>query len=199
MRTRSVQDLSELPTYGFGHRMTVAWGTLGFIAIEGMGFALAAGAYLYLAWLNAEWPLSVDPPDLFWSTMHTVIVLVSLWPNELSKKNAEKHDLRRVRRVLVIMSLIGLALLANRAMEFYTLHVKWDTNAYGSLVWVLLGLHTAHLATDVIDTMVLTALMFTRHAHGKRFSDVSDNAFYWYFVVASWLPIYVLIYWASRL
>jgi hypothetical protein len=29
----------------------------------------------------------------------------------------------------------------------------------------------------------------------KRFADVSDNAFYWYFVVAAWLPIYYLVYW----
>jgi heme/copper-type cytochrome/quinol oxidase subunit 3 len=199
MRTRPVQDLAGLPTYGFGHRMTVAWGTLAFITLEGMGFALGAGAYLYLAWLNPEWPLSVRPPDLFWSSMHTVIALASLWPNRLSQRHGDDEDLRRARRDLIIMSLIGLALLANRAMEFSTLHVKWDTNAYGSMIWMLLGLHTVHLATDVIDTMVLTALMFTRHAHGKRFSDVSDNAFYWYFVVASWVPIYVLIYWAPRL
>jgi cytochrome c oxidase subunit III len=198
MRHRPVQDLSRLPDYGFGSRMTPFWGTLAFMTLEGMGFALAAGAFFYLAWLNPEWPLSVRPPDLFWSSMHTVIALASLWPNHFAEKHAKAEELARVRRILVIMSLIGLALLANRVMEFYTLHVRWDTNAYGSMVWILLGLHTAHLATDVADTLVLTVLMFTRHAHGKRFSDVEDNAFYWYFVVASWLPIYVLIYWVPR-
>jgi len=45
---------------------------------------------------------------------------------------------------------------------------------------------------------VLLVLMFTRHATGKHFSDVSDNAFYWYFVVASWIPLYLLIYWVPR-
>jgi cytochrome c oxidase subunit I+III len=29
--------------------------------------------------------------------------------------------------------------------------------------------------------------------------DVEDNAVYWYFVVAAWLPIYGVIYWAPRL
>ena len=70
--------------------------------------------------------------------------------------------------------------------------MRWDQNAYGSIVWVLLACTRTHLITDLGDTLVLTALMFTRHAHGKRFSDVKDNAFYWYFVVATWLPIYVL-------
>ena len=83
-------------------------------------------------------------------------------------------------------------MLVLRGFEFTTLNVRWDQNAYGSIVWVLLGLHTTHVLTDAIDTFVVTALMFTKHAHGKRFSDVEDNAIYWDFVVLTWLPIYVL-------
>jgi hypothetical protein len=33
---------------------------------------------------------------------------------------------------------------------------------------------------------------------GKRFSDTEDNGVYWDFVVLSWLPIYVLLYWVPR-
>ena len=101
--------------------------------------------------------------------------------------------------LLVLMSVLGLVTLGIRAWEFAWLNIKWDENAYGSIVWFVLGLHATHLITDVGDTLVLTALMFTRHAHGKRFSDVCDNAFYWNFVVASWIPLYLLIYWGPRL
>jgi heme/copper-type cytochrome/quinol oxidase subunit 3 len=97
------------------------------------------------------------------------------------------------------LSLISILVLAIRAFEFTTLNVRWDQNAYGSIVWVLLGLHTTHILTDAIDTVVLTALMFTRHAKGKRFADTEDNGFYWDFVVLSWLPFYGLIYWVSRM
>jgi cytochrome c oxidase subunit 3 len=41
------------------------------------------------------------------------------------------------------------------------MHIKWDGNAYGSITWLLLGLHTTHILTDLIDTLVLTCLMFT--------------------------------------
>ena len=198
MRHRPVQDVSALPDHAFGPRMTMWWGTLGFMTLEGVGFALASGAYLYLVWLNPQWPLADKPPDLFWATLLTLVFLVSLWPNHIAKKNAKREDLSRVRGDLVLMSFIALVVLVVRAFEFGTLNVRWDQNAYGSIVWVLLGLHTAHLLTDAIDTFVLTALMFTRHGHGKRFSDVEDNAFYWDFVVLSWLPIYGLIYWVAR-
>jgi heme/copper-type cytochrome/quinol oxidase subunit 3 len=41
--------------------------------------------------------------------------------------------------------------------------------------------------------------MFTRHAQPRRFSDVTDNCFYWNFVVLSWLPLYFVLYWIPRL
>ena len=85
-----------------------------------------------------------------------------------------------------------------RGFEFTTLNVRWDTNAYGSVVWLLLGLHTTHLITDTVDTVVLAVLFFTGPLEGKRFVDVSENALYWYFVVVSWLPIYAVIYWVPR-
>jgi cytochrome c oxidase subunit 3 len=199
MKQHPVLDVSRLPEYGFGARSPVWWGTVGFCVLEGMGFLVAIGGYLYLAFLNQQWPLSAPPADLFWSSLLTAIAVISVWPNWLAKQNGEHEDLPKVRRYLVIMSLVGTVLIIIRIFEFGALHVRWDQNAYGSMVWVLLGLHTAHIVTDVIDTIVLTVLMFTRHGRGKRFSDVSDNAFYWNFVVLSWLPIYVLLYWAPRL
>jgi heme/copper-type cytochrome/quinol oxidase subunit 3 len=198
MRQRPAADLSALPTYGFGSRSPIWWGTLGFVALEGMGFAIAAAAYLFLAWLNPQWPIG-RPPDLIFGTVLLVILAVSVVPNLWLDRAAREERLRAVQIGLVIASAMGILALGVRAFEFGTMNVRWDTNAYGSVQWLLLGLHSAHLITDVGDTLVLTALMFTRHARGKRFSDVSDNCFYWYFVVASWVPIYGLIYWAPRL
>ena len=101
---------------------------------------------------------------------------------------------------MVVMSLLGVAPLVVRIFEFPALNVNWDSNAYGSILWILLGLHTTHILTDLADTLVLAALMFTRHGGNKRrFGDVQDNAMYWNFVVATWLPIYVCIYWVPRL
>ena len=98
------------------------------------------------------------------------------------------------------MCLFGVVPLAIRWFEFKALNIFWDTNAYGSMLWVLLGLHTTHLLTDVGETIVLTVLMFTRHGKsGRRFADVEDNVFYWDFVVVAWLPLYFLIYWMPRL
>jgi cytochrome c oxidase subunit I+III len=93
----------------------------------------------------------------------------------------------------------GVAFNLIRILEFATLNVLWSTNAYGSAVWLLLGLHTVHISTDVLDTGVLTLLIFTGPIEEKRFVDVSENSFYWYFVVLAWIPVYAVIYLAPRL
>jgi len=77
--------------------------------------------------------------------------------------------------------------------------VRWDTNAYGSVTWTLLGFHTVHVLTDLLDTIVLAAIMIAGPVDEHRFVDVSENAFYYYFVVLSWLPIYAVLYLAPRL
>lgn len=130
----------------------------------------------------------------------TLILTGSVVPNTLISRWADQQDLYKVRIGMVVMSLLGIAPLVVRIFEFPALRVSWDTNAYGSVVWILVGLHTTHIITDLVDTLVLTALMFTRHGQNlRRFGDVQDNAMYWNFVVAAWLPIYVCIYWIPRL
>jgi len=191
-------DVSELPSYGFSHRSVMWWGTAGMIAIEGTVFALAIATYFYLRSHSTTWPMSSLPPELRWGTINTIVLLVSLLPNEWAKRSAEKENLPGVRIAMSICVLFSLVFLIVRWLEFTALNIRWDENAYGSIVWTLLGLHTLHLATDFYDTVVLTLLTFVEEMDGKRFVDVSESAVYWYFVVLAWLPIYAVVYWGAR-
>lgn len=195
---RDSLDVRELPSYGFSHRSLMWWGTLGLMAIEGTVFALAVMAYFYLRAHANAWPMSVLPPDLLWGTVNTAILLASAVPNHLAKKAGEAHDRPGVKLWLSVSVVFGVAFIVVRWMEFATLNCRWDTNAYGSAVWMLLGLHTLHLVTDVYDSVVLDIVFFSDPLEGKRYVDVSENSMYWYFVVFTWLPIYFVIYWGAR-
>lgn len=199
MKTHPDMDLSRVETKGFGHRVIPWWGTLGFMLIEGMGFVLAIGVFLYVPLTDPEWPHGFPAQPLGWSTAFTLLLVLSLVPNWFVIHMAKLGSNSALKPLLVLMSLIGVAALGIRWFEFQVLTIHWDTNVYGSLLWVLLGLHTLHLATDVVDTIVMTAIFFTGHVPHGRFSDADENAFYWIFVVLGWLPIYALLYWSNRL
>jgi cytochrome c oxidase subunit III len=196
--TTKVLDVSSLPSFAFGHRSILWWATMGMIFIEGTAFALLAAAYVFLKWRVPEWPPGYAPPQLFWGTVTTVIVLVSGIPNELAKRAAERLDVPKTRLWIWISVLFAVIFCVTRAMEFTALNCWWDGNAYGSIVWMLLGTHTAHVVTDIADTAVLASYTQMSSVDANRLVDVSENAFYYYFVIASWLPIYALIYLAPR-
>ena len=200
LKPRFTDDLAALPAHGFGHRSATWWGIIAFFMIEGAAFLLAIGAYFFLMNQEQMWPPPPFlPPDLLAGTLFTILILISEIPNTLAKRAAEKGQLRKLRRLLPLMSGIGLVLLVLRGFEFASLNVLWYDNAYGSIIWALLFLHATHIGTDWFDTVVITGLMFTRHGmEGRRFVDVSENAIYWRFVWLAWLPIYLLIYWLPR-
>ncbi|MCU1385904.1 MAG: cytochrome oxidase subunit [Acidobacteria bacterium] len=193
-------DVGALPPGAFGSRSLMWWGTMGIVIIEGTVFALAIAAYFFYRTRYPAWPPhGIAPPDVRWGTINTLVLLASVAPNVFAKWAAEKLDLRGVRVWMVVCLLFGVVFNTVRVYEFRHLNVFWDHDAYGSIVWVLLGLHTTHIITDFLDTAVLAVLMFVGPIEEKRFIDVEENAVYWNFVVLAWLPIYGVIYWAPRL
>ena len=194
------RDLAELPTHAFGHRSLTWWGVIGFMVIEGVGFAMAIAAYFFLMSQEQEWaPRPTLPPDLLAGTLFTLVMLLSEIPNSMIKKAAEAYDSNKVRMLLPGMVAIGVLLFVIRGFEFNSLNVMWYDNAYGSILWALLFLHTLHVATDWVDTVVLWRLMETPYGEEpRRLVDVDENSLYWRFVWLTWLPIYVLIYWLPR-
>ena len=195
---RRTLDVGALPSFAFGHQGLIWWGTIGFMVIEGSMFVMAIVTYFFLRTRVPDWPPGLPNPDVTLGTINLLVLLASVLPNQMTKRAAEHMELRRVQRLLLVCLGFGVVFLVVRAFEFGALGALWNSNAYGSIVWVIMGLHTAHLLTDVLDTAVLTALMFTAHAEPKRFVDVSENALYWYFVVLSWIPIYLTVYFAPR-
>lgn len=200
MTDATTSDLSGLELHGVGSASLTWWGNLAFMLIEGSGFALVIAVYFYLYSVAPVWPVGAPPPDLGPGTWITVALLASLVPNHFMAQWAKAGDLRKVRASIGALAVIGFVPLTLRVFEFRGLNVSWDSNAYGSVLWLLLGLHTTHLLTDVVESLVLTGVMLSRHGDNKRrFGDIQDNAVYWVFVVVAWLPIYVCIYWVPRL
>jgi cytochrome c oxidase subunit 3 len=194
-----VGDLSDLSTSAMGPRSLLWWGTFGFMLIEGTAFVLAAGAYLYLRGQNGSWPPHGHaPPDHLYGALFTVLLLASALPNHWLRRKAEQKRAELVQWGVALMALLGIVLSVIRALEFAHLNVRWDTDACGSVTWLLIFLHATHLFTDLGDTLVLGIWLFTHEIGDEQFSDVVDNCGYWAFVIVTWLPLYLLVYWGPR-
>ena len=196
---RAEANVAALPTVTFGPRSLMWWGTLGFMVIEGWTLALLVVSYLYLRQNYETWPpLRTPHPSLLIPTINLVLMFVSLVPMYLAAAAAKKLDEPGVKRWLVISSIVATPIAVLRWWELWAINVRWDTNAYGSAAWVIVGFHTSLLLLDVIDTWGLTLFYFLKQLPLKAFSDTTDNTFYWYFTIGIWIPIYLIVYVGPR-
>jgi heme/copper-type cytochrome/quinol oxidase subunit 3 len=201
LEPRFADDVADLPTHKFGPSSLTWWGIIGYMIVEGGFFAMAFAAYFFLMGQEQAWPPEGRAaPGLLWGTVFTVVILLSEIPNTMIKKAANAHDTEKVRRLMPIIVGAGALLLIVRGLEFNSLNCRWTDNAYASIIWALLFLHTLHILTDWGDTIVLWALIMTPLGYeGRRLVDTDENALYWRYVWLLWIPIYLMIYWVPRL
>jgi len=192
---RAVADIAHLPRTVFGHRSLMWWGTLGFIMIEGTTLFICAVTYFYLRKNFTSWPPQhVWRPGLVVPTIQAVLMLASIIPMRAVDRDSSRLDIRGVRSGLLVCSVLVLAMCVLRVFEFQALKVHWDTSAYGSAAWAVVFAHSTLLLLEAAETWTITALMFSPTVEDRDLSGVSDNAFYWYFLVGVWLPLYVAVY-----
>jgi heme/copper-type cytochrome/quinol oxidase subunit 3 len=201
MSTRPFIDVSNMVDDGFHTRSTLWWGNVGMIIIEGTMFVMVIASYFYLRGRELQWPpgqiLTSNPP---WTpgVVNTIIMLAALVPTAFVD-----HFARRMRRGPMLAGLwicvaFGLAALSVRIFEFKGLSIWWDSNAYGSIVWILLGLHTSHQVVATIEATVMAIYSSVWPLDRKRFSDVCDVSLYWYFVLLIWVPVFLTLYVVPR-
>jgi cytochrome c oxidase subunit 3 len=197
---RPVLDVRHLPSTAFGPRVTAWWGVAGLLAIEGTMFAMLVASYFYLRQDVVAWPpLGTPPPALGWGTANALLLALSVIPMALVDRAARRRDRRSIAVWLLVVLVAGLLACVLRWFEFFALGCRWDSHAYGSIVWVILGMHLVHLVTSSAENLILDVLMFRGPVERKHFVDVHVNALYWYFVAASWVLLYGVVYWAPRL
>jgi heme/copper-type cytochrome/quinol oxidase subunit 3 len=192
---RASIDVSALPTTVFGPRGVTWWATVAFMAIEGTTLAGAVAAYIYLRRNFPDWPPAPTPrPDLLLPTINALVLLSVIIPMRVAAGAARRFDLRRVRVGLLIALLLSAVAVALRIADFSALNTRWDTDAYGSVAWIVVGLHSTLLIVDLIESAVITQITFSSRLQPHHFSDVEDAAIYQYFLSLIWLPLYALVY-----
>jgi cytochrome c oxidase subunit 3 len=197
-RAGAVIDVGALPRHAVGQRAPLWWGTVLLIAIESTCFAMLFTSYLYVRNNFDEWP-----PDqrlrLLPGALPLAILLLSVWPTWVYRSAACAERFVAMRRWLVVATLLALLAVALRAWEIAALPFLWTGNAYTSVVWMSLGMHTVEIATGVVESIFMCVILFRPRVETKSFEDVEASALFWFFSVFVWLPFALLFYLDGRI
>jgi cytochrome c oxidase subunit III len=197
---RKVLDVSGLPRVVFDHHNLLWWGTLGFVVIEGFTLVLMVASHFYLRINEYDWPPGRTPdPDLLIPTINVVVLLAIIFPMWMVEKAARRYDRPTVARWLLVAVAMSAVSTVLRWYELQALNARWDANAYASTAWGVVVLHSTLLLTDLFETGVFAILFNRGPVQKKLFPDVTEAAFYQYFLSTSWAVLYFIIYWAPRI
>ena len=207
MSTRPVIDISELPHHEFDTYDPVWWGNNFLLAIETSMFMILIATYFYLRQNFTLWPppvaqltATLQPlPQLSYGTANTILLVLGCIPMIMTDLSARRGNRVMSQVGLIIAIAIGAVALVLRSFEFSAVYFRWDSNAYGSAVWFLLGMHMLHLAVVTTEAVLLAVWIFTREYDMKHRVDIVTVAVYWYWIVGIWLLIYGVVYFTPRL
>jgi cytochrome c oxidase subunit 3 len=193
-------DLSHLPHYAISNQAPLWWGQLMVACIEGSMFLVLIGAFLYTRLRVDVWPLPGEHfPNLLLPTLALVPLLASAYGSYLASEAAKKDD----RRGMIVGMLVNLVLASIffylRLVEWHSLNFNWKADINGSYVWAFLSLHSFDVVGDLVFTLVLLVSVAIGRYGEKQRLGVHVDSVVWYFLVAIWIPIYVVLYLGPRL
>jgi cytochrome c oxidase subunit III len=200
MKRRPVADVAVLPDQAFSHHAPIWWGNMLMIFIEGSAFAILAATYFYIRRNFDAWPPPRTLlPDLGVSSINLLLLAISAAPFWYAARLAHRYEKPRfVGWWLAVGVVFGIASIVLRGFEFHALHTRYDSNAYGSITWTILGVHLAHLLAGTIETLLIALVMFVGPVEKKHYTDATVMAVYWYFIVISWVALYAIVFLAPR-
>jgi cytochrome c oxidase subunit III len=167
-----------------------------FIASVIMIFAALTSAYI-VRQADGNWH-EFDMPRMFW--VNTVIILISSITLHWAYLSAKRDNPEMVKLALSITTILGLAflvgqyfawneLIANN-VHFIGKDASWVS---GSFLYVISGLHWAHVISGVIVLIVATVAAFKYKVHSKNMTQMEMCATYWHFLDVLWLYLFVFL------
>jgi heme/copper-type cytochrome/quinol oxidase subunit 3 len=200
VKRRPALDAATPPDQGLSWHAPIWWGNKLIIVIESAGFAVLIATYFYIRHNFDSWPPArTQLPDLPIPTLNVAILVVSILPMWYVEKLARGHDKAKVIGGLLLVCVVfGIVAAVLRILEFESVHTRWNANAYGAIVWSILGVHFAHIIAATFETLSIGVSIFAGPVEEKSYADVTANAVYWYFVALSWVVFYALVFLVPR-
>ncbi len=91
--------------------------------------------------------------------------------------------------------ILGGMFLANQFYEWTHLETQWNTNAYGSLFYIMTGLHGLHVFLGLVAMVFLLGRMKGKTGGDPgELSVVQGVSYYWHFVDIVWLGLFACLF-----
>jgi heme/copper-type cytochrome/quinol oxidase subunit 3 len=173
-------------------------GLMLFIAMEIMFFAGLISSFAVFRFSPVSWPPADQPRMPIPITgLNTLVLLVSGLTFFLALSALKSSDLRLFKKLLTWTVVLGVVFLGVQGMEWVKLlhfGLTAHSSIFGGFFYCLVGTHAVHVLGGLIALLYVWRKALGGRYDAQRTLGVELCRTYWFFVVALWPILFVLVY-----
>ncbi|HLG67616.1 MAG TPA: heme-copper oxidase subunit III [Acidimicrobiales bacterium] len=173
----------------------LAIGVMIWLGSELMFFSGLFAAFFTIRAEHTVWPPAGTDLDTIQAGVFTAILVSSSFTMQWAVHQVEWQNRPSARRWIAATLVLGSMFIANQAYEWVTFTTRASTNAYGSLFFIMTGLHGLHVSLGLVAMVFLLGRMKGRAAGDPgELSVVQGVSYYWHFVDVVWIGLYSCLF-----
>jgi cytochrome c oxidase subunit III len=143
---------------------------------------------------DSNW-LEFGLPSVF--SFSTAVILFSSLTMYLAQRSFKVRNMSRYRILITITAALGILFVTLQMMGFHYLQahgvklIGSGSNASGSFLGVITGVHMLHVIGGVIVLIVLFVRAFNRRSKSYSSVPIEVAGTYWHFVDAIWIYLFI--------
>jgi cytochrome c oxidase subunit 3 len=161
---------------------------------EFMFFSGLFAAFFTIRSSNAVWPPAKIHLDTIQALVFTFVLLASSPTMQLAVWAQERKEFKKANAWLLTSLLLGAAFLANQMYEWKTLPLTPKTNAYGSLFFIMSGLHGLHVLLGLVAMIALMGRLRGQKGDPGETAVFQGVSYYWHFVDIVWIGLFSCLF-----
>jgi cytochrome c oxidase subunit III len=166
-----------------------------FVASEAMFFATFFGAYFTIYSVNPVWPPAGFPrlePEL--ATVLTVLLVASSVTLQIGVRAIRRDRTRAMLVWLGLTILLGAGFLGLQLYDYSLLGFGVRDGIFGSLFYVMTGLHMAHVFGGVVFLVLVLVQGLGGQLTHAHHDSMEAGSIYWHFVDVVWICLFTTFY-----
>jgi cytochrome c oxidase subunit 3 len=177
----------------------VSVGTIIWLSSELMFFAALFAAYFTIRAVSSDlWAQETERLNIPFSSVNTVILVLSSATCQLGVFAAERGDVAGLRKWFIITYVMGAIFIGGQALEYAELvhgGLTIPSSAYGTVFYLATGFHGLHVTGGLIAFLFVLGRTYLarRFTHEQAVSAIVVS-YYWHFVDVVWVALFAAIY-----
>jgi cytochrome c oxidase subunit III len=172
----------------------LAIGVMIWLGSELMFFSGLFAAFFTIRAHAGVWPPKGTDLDTIQAGVFTAILVASSGTMWAAVHNEEWRRRVRARWWIVASLVLGFMFLGNQAYEWATQTTRPGTNAFGSLFFIMTGLHGLHVFLGLVAMIFLLGRMKGPAGDPGELSVFQGVSYYWHFVDVVWIGLYACLF-----